>query len=125
MEELKQREHDDDRDDDDVVRAPQASSSALTSSACHDCELFSSRINVFHLLLQHGRARRLAGPGLNTSDVAGDGRMIAADRAVRWLLMTLSERIKLWLINLDTESMRAAGFIRASFTSRAFIGRVK
>ena len=51
----------------------------------------------------------------------GSGRMIAADRAVCRPLMTLSEQIKLWMINLDTESMRAVGFIRASLTSEAFI----
>lgn len=51
----------------------------------------------------------------------GRGRMTAADHAVCRLLMTLSEQIKLWMINLDTESMCAVGFIRASLTSQAFI----
>lgn len=37
--------------------------------------------------------------------------MIAADHAVCRLLMTLSEQIKLWMINLETESMLAVGFI--------------
>lgn len=31
--------------------------------------------------------------------------MIAADHAVCRLLMTLSEQIKLWMINLETESI--------------------
>ena len=51
----------------------------------------------------------------------GMGRMIAADHAVCWPPMTLSEQIKLWVINLDIESMHAVGFIRASLTSEAFI----
>ncbi len=53
------------------------------------------------------------------------GRMIAADRAVCRLLMTLSKQIKLWMINLDTESMCAVGFITASLTSEAFISLCK
>ncbi|KAM3618890.1 uncharacterized protein V6R79_026429 [Siganus canaliculatus] len=48
-------------------------------------------------------------------------RRIAADPAVRRLLMTLSEQIKLWMINLDTESMHAVGFSRVSLTLKAFI----
>lgn len=51
----------------------------------------------------------------------GGRRVIAADRAVCRLLMTLSEQIKLWVINLDTESMHAVGFIRVWLTSEAFI----
>lgn len=51
----------------------------------------------------------------------GRGRMIVADHAVRRLLMTLLELIKLWVINLDTESMHAIGFIRVLLTSEAFV----
>lgn len=49
--------------------------------------------------------------------------MIAADHAVRRLPMTLLEQIKLWVINLDTESMHANGFIRVLLTSEAFVCR--
>lgn len=46
--------------------------------------------------------------------------MIAADQAARRPLMTLSEQIRLWVINLDMESMPAVGFIRVSLTPEAW-----
>lgn len=47
-------------------------------------------------------------------------RVIAADQAAHRPLMTLSEQIRLWVINLDMESMLAAGFIRVSLTPEAW-----
>lgn len=68
------------------------------------------------------RRRRLAVPrgrGLNMGR-RGRVRVIAADQAARRPLMTLSEQIRLWVINLDMESMPAVGFIRVSLTPEAW-----
>lgn len=80
-------------------------------------KLVSCRINVFNFLLKDSLVWQFVGPPAKHQQ-HGRGRMIAADHA---LLMTLLEQIKLWVINLDTESMRAIGFIKISLTSEAFI----
>lgn len=85
--------------------------------------LFGSRINVFNLLLKDsGGVGQLVGRGLNIRGTASGRAIAAADRAARRLLMTLSDQIKLWVINLDAESMRGVGFIRVSLTPEACRG---
>ncbi|KAF3696744.1 hypothetical protein EXN66_Car012422 [Channa argus] len=66
-------------------------------------ELFSSTINVFNFLYC------LSGP---KHQAMWQGRIIVVDHAICQQMMTLLEQIKLWLINLDPESMDAVGFIR-------------
>lgn len=79
-------------------------------------------MNVFHLLLKDSGVWQLVGRGLNIRGTASGRAIAAADRAARRLLMTLSDQIKLWVINLDTESMRGVGFIRVSLTPEACRG---
>lgn len=68
------------------------------------------------------RGRRLAVPRGRGLNMGRSGRVgvIAADQAARRPLMTLSEQIRLWVINLDMESMPAVGFIRVSLTPEAW-----
>lgn len=71
-------------------------------------------------LVTFTRQQRLAalrGRGLNKG--RRRGRVMAADQTAHRPLMTLSEQIRLWVINLDMESMLAAGFIRVSLTPEA------
>lgn len=117
MEEQKQHEHDEDEDLCDEIVGASSSFILHPHFLMTTSKLFSCRINVFNLLLKDSLVWQFVGPPAKHQQ-HGRGRMIAADHA---LLMTLLEQIKLWVINLDTESMHAIGFIRVSLTSEAFI----